>query len=90
MGNIAGNVKPDDIQALIAYAMQIMQGVIMVAMCFTTIIKPRNTAAPTKIPAIEGSITQVIAIRLSGKHKNNYNLLGCNGGLRAVCPAVRY
>ncbi len=37
MGNIAGNVKPDDIQALIAYAMQIMQGVIMVAMCFNFI-----------------------------------------------------
>lgn len=37
IGNIAGNVKPDDIQALIAYAMQIMQGVIMVAMCFNFI-----------------------------------------------------
>ena len=37
MGNIAGNVKPDDIQALIAYAMQFMQGVIMVAMCFNFI-----------------------------------------------------
>ncbi len=37
MGNIAGNVKPDDIQALISYAMQIMQGVIMVAMCLNYI-----------------------------------------------------
>ncbi|MDE7453440.1 MAG: ABC transporter ATP-binding protein/permease [Clostridia bacterium] len=37
MGNIAGNVKPDDIQALISYAMQIMQGVIMVAMCINFI-----------------------------------------------------
>ncbi|MDE6597525.1 MAG: ABC transporter ATP-binding protein/permease [Clostridia bacterium] len=33
IGNIGGKVQPDDIQALISYAMQIMQGVIMVAMC---------------------------------------------------------
>ncbi|MDE7306411.1 MAG: ABC transporter ATP-binding protein/permease [Clostridia bacterium] len=37
MGNIGGKVQPDDIQALISYAMQIMQGVIMVAMCINFI-----------------------------------------------------
>ncbi len=37
MGNFPGKVQPDDIQALISYAMQIMQGVTMVAMCFNFI-----------------------------------------------------
>ena len=37
IGNIGGAVQPDDIQALISYAMQILQGVIMVAMCLNFI-----------------------------------------------------
>ena len=36
-GNIGGAVKPENIQALIFYAMQILNGVIMVAMCLNFI-----------------------------------------------------
>lgn len=37
VGNIAGNVEPADLQTLIVYAMQILSGVMMVAMCLNFI-----------------------------------------------------
>ena len=67
MGNIAGSVQPEDIQALISYAMQIMQGVIMVAMCFNFISLSKGSAdricevlnEKTTLPKSENPVSEV-------------------------------
>ena len=68
MGNIGGRVKPDDIQALISYAMQIMQGVIMVAMCFNFISLSKGSMdricevlnEKTTLPKPENPVSEVL------------------------------
>ncbi len=43
VGNIAGNVQPEQLQTLNIYAMQILSGVIMVAMCINFISMSRGS-----------------------------------------------
>ncbi len=43
IGNISGAVQPEDLQALISYAMQILSGIIMVAMCLNFISLSRGS-----------------------------------------------